>query len=249
MTLYQCDAITGHANKSANTYSRLQHVFNPANGLTNILMKAYHSATEPSEQQPELPSSAHVQLPALQANCLQTALASLDRCDVETVLSLPCRLFRSPPHFLKGCLRKALQFSLELVLNTPSEEGPRQEQTWKLWMFLPRLLLRRPPNNANVPKPELLARFEVFFRGNWEPSALRGRSVDGKSPQAMFRTLRWGWYALQQHIVFREGGIATHTNPLGAPPIPSEVANRHPRHVPRRQFHPCMVRLRERGIN
>ena len=41
VTLYQCDAVTGDANKSANTYSKLQHVFNPANGLVNILMRAY----------------------------------------------------------------------------------------------------------------------------------------------------------------------------------------------------------------
>ena len=41
VTLYRCDAITGDANKSANTYSKLQHVFNPANGLVNILVKAY----------------------------------------------------------------------------------------------------------------------------------------------------------------------------------------------------------------
>ena len=41
VTLYECDAITGDANKSANTYSKLQQVYNPANGLMNILMKAY----------------------------------------------------------------------------------------------------------------------------------------------------------------------------------------------------------------
>ena len=41
VTLYRCDAITENANKSANTYSKLQQVFNPANGLMNILMKAY----------------------------------------------------------------------------------------------------------------------------------------------------------------------------------------------------------------
>ena len=41
VTLYRCDAITGDANKSANTSSKLQHVFNPANGLVNILMRAY----------------------------------------------------------------------------------------------------------------------------------------------------------------------------------------------------------------
>ena len=41
VTLYRCGAITGDANKSANTYSKLQHVFNPANGLVNILMREY----------------------------------------------------------------------------------------------------------------------------------------------------------------------------------------------------------------
>ena len=41
VTLYRCDAITGDANKSANTYSKLQHVYNPTNGLVNILMRTY----------------------------------------------------------------------------------------------------------------------------------------------------------------------------------------------------------------
>ena len=41
VTLYRCDAITGDANKSANTYSKLQHVYNPTSGLVNILMRAY----------------------------------------------------------------------------------------------------------------------------------------------------------------------------------------------------------------
>ena len=52
VTLYQCDAITGYANKSANTYSRLQHVFNPANGLMNILMKAYQRLWNETENLP-----------------------------------------------------------------------------------------------------------------------------------------------------------------------------------------------------
>ena len=45
VTLYQCAAITGDANKSANTYSKLQNLYNPANGLMNILMKAYQKWT------------------------------------------------------------------------------------------------------------------------------------------------------------------------------------------------------------
>ena len=41
VTLYRCDATAGDANKSANTYSKLQHVYNPTNGLVNILMRTY----------------------------------------------------------------------------------------------------------------------------------------------------------------------------------------------------------------
>ena len=52
VTLYQCDAITGDANKSANSYSRLQHVFNPANGLMKILMKAYQRLWNETENLP-----------------------------------------------------------------------------------------------------------------------------------------------------------------------------------------------------
>ena len=50
VTLYRCDAITGDANKSANTYSKLQHVYNPTNGLVNILMRAYQSLWNANEE-------------------------------------------------------------------------------------------------------------------------------------------------------------------------------------------------------
>ena len=57
VTLYQCDAIAGDANKSANTYSKLQHVYNPANGLManglmNILTKAYQRLWNETENLP-----------------------------------------------------------------------------------------------------------------------------------------------------------------------------------------------------
>ena len=46
------------AATSANTYSRLQHVFNPANGLMNILMKAYQSLwNESMPWRPHAPSN------------------------------------------------------------------------------------------------------------------------------------------------------------------------------------------------
>ena len=52
VTLYKCDAITGDANKSANTYSKLQQAYNPANGLMNILMKAYQRLWNETENLP-----------------------------------------------------------------------------------------------------------------------------------------------------------------------------------------------------
>ena len=52
VTLYKCGAITGDANKSANTYSKLQQVYNPANGLMNILMKAYQRLWNETENLP-----------------------------------------------------------------------------------------------------------------------------------------------------------------------------------------------------
>ena len=52
VALYQCDAIIGDANKPSNTYSRLQHVFNPANGPMNILMKAYQRLWNETENLP-----------------------------------------------------------------------------------------------------------------------------------------------------------------------------------------------------
>ena len=41
VTEYQCDAITGDANKSANTFSKLQSVHNSDNGLMNYIMEKF----------------------------------------------------------------------------------------------------------------------------------------------------------------------------------------------------------------
>ena len=41
VTTYQCNAITGKANRSANTYSRLQWVYNPECGLMNHITQTY----------------------------------------------------------------------------------------------------------------------------------------------------------------------------------------------------------------
>ena len=61
VTLYQCDAIAG----DANTYSKLQQVYNPANGLMNILMKAYQRLWNETENLPLVDRMEH----AMETSC------------------------------------------------------------------------------------------------------------------------------------------------------------------------------------
>ena len=59
-------------------------------------------------------------------------------------------------------------------------EGAR---SWKLWLFLPRMLLFRPAGTDRVPKPVILARLAAFFRGDWEPllrAAIAGTSAPAR---------------------------------------------------------------------
>ena len=82
----------------------------------------------------------------------RAVLANLNPFLAEDVLARPCFLFRVPPHFCKGVLRRA-----------PHVGGVGEihlARAWKLWLFLPRMLLHRPAGGALVEKPVLLARFQ-----------------------------------------------------------------------------------------
>ena len=112
-------------------------------------------AAEPSEPD-EVDTAQPTRFLPLQGARLRAAFAAIDALDAETVLSHPCSSVRSPPHFLKGTLRKACH------------GGVGSERAWKLWLLLPRLLLFRPAGGAPVPKQDFLARFDAFFRGEWQ---------------------------------------------------------------------------------
>ena len=53
VTEYQCDILTGDANKSANTFSRYQQVYDPESGLMNYLMKNYQKMWNEAAQKSE----------------------------------------------------------------------------------------------------------------------------------------------------------------------------------------------------
>ncbi|CAE7301210.1 unnamed protein product [Symbiodinium natans] len=101
----------------------------------------------------------------------RASLANLDPFIAEDVLARPCCVFRAPPHFCKGVLRKALQVALELIRSCSrtanGADGIHLVRAWKLWLFLPRMLLHRPAGGARVGKPALLVRFQSFMQGDW----------------------------------------------------------------------------------
>ena len=124
--------------------------------------------TEGPADGPGEPHGAHTRrFNPLQGARLRAAFAAIEPYDAETVLSHPCSMLRAPPRFLKGPLRKALRFALDLIYHAGSPEGLGQEHAWKIWLLLPRMLLFRHPGSS-VPKREFLARFDDFFHGRWQ---------------------------------------------------------------------------------
>ena len=52
VTEYHCDAITGDANKSANTFSKLQSVYNLEHGLMNYIMGKFKNLWNGTQDMP-----------------------------------------------------------------------------------------------------------------------------------------------------------------------------------------------------
>ena len=134
--------------------------------------------------------SPHTDSDTLHGPRLRAALASLDPFSVNDALLQPCNVFRTPPAFCKPQLRRALRFGLRFIRDAtgpdpsaPSFGSENAARAWKLWLFLPRMLLFRPAGTDRVPKPVILARFTAFFRGDWEPllsAAIAGTSAPAR---------------------------------------------------------------------
>ncbi|CAE7290268.1 unnamed protein product [Symbiodinium sp. CCMP2456] len=97
---------------------------------------------------------------------LREAFTGLDAYDACAVLRQPCHTFRMPPAFVKGPLRQAMHFSVTHILQAQAASR-EAERAWKLWLFLPRMLLHRPAGAPRLPKSELRERFDRFVRGDW----------------------------------------------------------------------------------
>ena len=90
---------------------------------------------------------------------IRNAFASLDAVVLEVVFSRRAVLMKTVLHFLRGAFRNAMRIAMEEA--THAQAG-RHERGWKLFMFLPRMLLHRPSRGGNILKNNLVSRFDDF---------------------------------------------------------------------------------------
>ena len=95
----------------------------------------------------------------------RAAFQSLDEIDLQETLMKKFIGFQSPPTFLKGRMRQAMQFALEAILQATTAD--QTLRSWKLWLLLPRMLLHRPPGIRTISKPDWRLRIAQFQEGEW----------------------------------------------------------------------------------
>ena len=100
-------------------------------------------------------------------------------------------LMQNVPRFLRGPFRRALRVALEEILKgARTNDTVTEERGWKLFLLLPRMLLHRPGRGGMVSKPKLVARFEMFVRGEWQTLIETGEDCAAKAAVAKFRRRR-----------------------------------------------------------
>lgn len=117
--------------------------------------------TPPTRQTHSANGTTNTNQQPLQGRRLRNAFAILDRYPAEEFLARPCPTFKSPPHFLRGPLRRALHFSLDQINASSADQ---HVHAWQLWLYLPRMLLHKPRGNTPIPKPQLHGEIPPFLQ-------------------------------------------------------------------------------------
>ena len=100
----------------------------------------------------------------------QEAFASLDVVELKSVFSRRAHFLRTIPFILKGAFRSALRTTLDKVIAGHNQGNEsRMTRGWKLFMFLPRLLLHCPASGGMVPRKKLEERVFCFQEGVVSP--------------------------------------------------------------------------------
>ena len=119
---------------------------------------------------------------------VREAIRGLDALDISAIFSRRASVMRSPPKFVSGAFRSAMRVALhEIVSGTERHDEAAQCRGWKLFMFLPRLLLFRPPRDGNISKQQLLERFSAFSRGEWDQLLMQSEDCNEAANRGFHR--------------------------------------------------------------
>ena len=96
------------------------------------------------------------------------SFAVLSDVDLKSCFTFRACVMRIVPHIVKGAFRLAIRTALEEILEGHrSDNDARMARGWKLFMFLPRMLLFRPRRGGLVPRKHLEEGVRFFQEGQW----------------------------------------------------------------------------------
>ena len=115
------------------------------------------------------------------------ALQAIDEVNLDVVFRRRANVIKWVPHILKGPYRNAMKVLLEeIVAGHDRGDILRQEEGWKAFMLLPRLLRHRKCRGGKIGKEKLRERFDGFRAGRW--ASLLAESVENDEEAARVAT-------------------------------------------------------------
>ena len=95
------------------------------------------------------------------------SFAVLSDVDLKSCFTFKACVMRIVPHIMKGAFRLAIRTASEEILEGHrSDNDARMARGWKLFMFLPRMLLFRPRRGGLVPRKHLEERVRFFQKAS-----------------------------------------------------------------------------------
>ena len=116
----------------------------------------------------------------------QAAFLSLDSVDLTVMFKTRASVMRSPPKFLRGAYKSAMRVALhEWEAGEVVQSETRKSRAWKLFIWLFRTLLFKPPRGGLVAKSKMVERFKFISDGRWEDLLLLRRDSAVAAVQAL----------------------------------------------------------------
>ena len=117
---------------------------------------------EVPEQMPAAPAAQPLPIgpPEARAGPPAAAWRAMGALDLEAELRKPVRTMREPPRWFRAMLRQAFMLALR-------ERKHKADAAWKLFILIPRMLLRPTARMGEPGKRDIMERYRRFTAGDW----------------------------------------------------------------------------------